>query len=78
MKKMSLLLLASFAFTVTVSAQGGGFQRRTVEERVATIHAKMDSAFKLDATKLAEVGSSPVFFDCHIQLINPSHYFTWI
>ena len=26
-----------------------------VEERVATIHAKMDSAFKLDATKLAEV-----------------------
>ena len=55
MKKISLLLLASFAVAVTVSAQGGGFQRRTVEERVATIHAKMDSAFKLDATKLAEV-----------------------
>jgi hypothetical protein len=55
MKKMSLLLLASFALAVTVSAQGGGFQRRTVEERVASIHAKMDSAFKLDATKLAEV-----------------------
>jgi len=35
MKKMSLLLLASFAIAVTVSAQGGGFQRRTVEERVA-------------------------------------------
>ena len=31
MKKMSLLLLASFAIAVTVSAQGGGFQRRTVE-----------------------------------------------
>ena len=57
MKKMSLLLLASFAVAVTVSAQGGGggFQRRTVEERVATIHAKMDSAFKLEASKLAEV-----------------------
>lgn len=55
MKKMSLLLLASFAVAVTVSAQGGNFQRRTVEERVATIHAKMDSAFKLEATKLAEV-----------------------
>ena len=47
----------SFAVAVTVSAQGGGggFQRRTVEERVATIHAKMDSAFKLEASKLAEV-----------------------
>lgn len=55
MKKMSLLLLASFAMAVTVSAQGGGFQRRTVEERVATIHAKMDSAFKPDAAKLAEI-----------------------
>lgn len=55
MKKMFLMLLASFAVAVTVSAQGGGFQRRTVEERVATIHAKMDSAFKLEATKLAEV-----------------------
>ncbi len=54
MKKMSLMLLASFALAVTVSAQGG-FQRRTVEERVASVHAKMDSAFKLDATKLAEV-----------------------
>jgi hypothetical protein len=56
MKKMSLLLLASFTLAVTVSAQGGGgFQRRTVEERVAAIHAKMDSAFKPDATKMAEI-----------------------
>lgn len=57
MKKMSLLLLASFAVAVTVSAQGGGggFQRRTVAERVATIHDKMDSAFKLEASKMAEV-----------------------
>lgn len=56
MKKISLLLLACFALTVTSFAQpGGGFQRRTVEERVAIIHAKMDSAFKLDTAKAAEV-----------------------
>ena len=55
MKKMFLMLLTSFAVVITVSAQGGGFQRRTVEERVAIIHAKMDSAFKPDAAKLAEI-----------------------
>ena len=55
MKKMSLLLLAVVAFAGVYAQPGGGFQRRTVEERVASVHAKMDSAFKLDATKLAEV-----------------------
>ena len=55
MKKTSLLLLAVVAFAAAYAQPGGGFQRRTVEERVATIHAKMDSAFKLDAAKLAEV-----------------------
>ena len=55
MKKMSLLLLASFGLAVMASAQGGGFQRRTVPERVAIVHAKMDSAFKLDAAKAGEV-----------------------
>jgi Skp family chaperone for outer membrane proteins len=54
MKKMSLLLLAVVAFAAAY-AQPGGFQRRTVEERVAIIHAKMDSAFKPAAAKLAEI-----------------------
>lgn len=52
---MSLLLLAMVAFAVAYTQPGNGFQRRTVEERVATVHAKMDSAFKLDAAKVAEV-----------------------
>lgn len=56
MKKIALLLVAVVAF-VASQAQGGGFPRRTVEERVAIVHAKMDSAFKLDAAKAAEVDS---------------------
>lgn len=55
MKKMSLFLLAVVAFAAAYAQPGGGFQRRTVEERVAMVHAKMDSAFKLDAAKAAEV-----------------------
>src|SRR5690349_13044820 len=59
MKKMYLLLVAFFAITISALAQpgGGGFQRRTVEERVAMIHAKMDSAFKLETAKAAAVDS---------------------
>jgi hypothetical protein len=55
MKKMSLMLVAVVAFAATYAQPGGGFQRRTVEERVAMVHAKMDSAFKLEASKAAEV-----------------------
>lgn len=55
MKKMFLLLVVAFAMATTVNAQPG--QRRTVEERVATIHAKLDSAFKLEATVAANVDS---------------------
>ena len=55
MKKMFLMLVALVAFSVVYAQPGGGFQRRTVEERVAMVHAKMDSAFKLSATKAAEV-----------------------
>ena len=53
MKKIFLVAMVSFAIGLTASAQGGGFNRRTPEERAATIHQKIDSAFKLDATKLA-------------------------
>ncbi len=56
MKKTILFLAILFAGSVAVNAQGG-FQRRTVEERVASAHQKLDSAFKLDQTKLAEADS---------------------
>ena len=57
MKKILLLLPLLFAGMMVVNAQGG-FQRRTVEERVKMVHAKIDSAFKLDAGKLAQVDSA--------------------
>ena len=57
MKKQ--LLAADIAlFSITaVNAQdnNGNFQRRTPEERVQAVHAKLDSAFKLDADKLKQV-----------------------
>jgi hypothetical protein len=56
MKKMILFLVILFAGTIVVNAQGG-FQRRTVEERVAIAHNKIDSAFKLDQTKLSQTDS---------------------
>ena len=54
---MILFLTILFTGTVAVNAQGGGFQRRTVEERVQAVHQKLDSAFKLDQTKLAQSDS---------------------
>ena len=59
MKKRFLLFIGILlTCAIGVNAQGGGnFQRRTVEERVQTIHQKMDSAFKLDAKKLAQADS---------------------
>ena len=59
MKKIFLLLMASVALSVITYAQpGGGFQRRTPEERTATIHAKLDSAFKLESSKLAMIDTA--------------------
>lgn len=59
MKKMYWMLLASFAIAVTVSAQGGGgFQRLTPEQRAAAIHQKLDSAFKIEASKLATLDTA--------------------
>lgn len=59
MKKMSFILLASFVFAVTGSAQGGGgFQRQTPEQRVAAIHQKLDSAFKMEPSKLKILDSA--------------------
>lgn len=58
MKKQVLLLAAAAIFGTTAMAQGGGnFQRRTPEERLKPIHEKIDSAFKLEAAKMAQVDS---------------------
>jgi hypothetical protein len=59
-KRFLLFAVILFTGTIAVNAQGGGggnFPRRTVEERVQTIHQKMDSAFKLDKAKLTQVDS---------------------
>jgi len=59
-KRFILFAVILLAGTVAVNAQGGGggnFPRRTVEERIQTIHQKMDSAFKLDKAKLTQVDS---------------------
>jgi len=59
MKKISLLLLVSFAITATVNAQpGGGMNRMTPEERAARIHQKLDSAFKLPVADLAKIDTA--------------------
>ncbi|MFN8250345.1 MAG: hypothetical protein U0V75_00590 [Ferruginibacter sp.] len=58
MKKQVLLLAAAATFSIAAMAQGGGnFQRRTPEERLKPIHEKIDSAFKLEPAKLAQVDS---------------------
>ena len=61
MKKRLLVLLAFVLGTATFAlAQGGGggFQRRSPEERTAAIHAKLDSAFKLEAKTLTNLDSA--------------------
>jgi len=59
MKKMSFMLVASFVLAATVSAQpGGGFQRQTPEQRVAASHQKLDSALKIEPSKLAILDSA--------------------
>jgi periplasmic protein CpxP/Spy len=66
MKKQILLALLSFAIaTTTVNAQGGGGQRRTPEERLKVVHEKIDSAFKLDADKMAKIDA--IFLESYKQ-----------
>lgn len=55
-KKFLLFTVMLLAGAMAVNAQGGG-QRRTIEERIQTVHQKIDSAFKLDAAKLTQVDS---------------------
>jgi hypothetical protein len=56
MKKQIVAAAVLGLFSITaVNAQGGGFQRKTPEERVQVIHQKLDSAFKLDGEKMKQV-----------------------
>jgi len=57
MKKQFVLMAVAALVSITAANAQGGFQRRTVEERVKSVHEKMDSAFKLDAAKLTQVDS---------------------
>lgn len=52
--KTGFLLGLMISSVLMANAQGGG-PRRTVEERVQIIHAKIDSAFKLDAEKQTKI-----------------------
>ena len=60
MKKTFAILLAFAGSVMTLSAQpgGGGGFRRTPEERVANVHAKLDSAFKLPAATFTVLDSA--------------------
>jgi len=55
--KHALLAVVLMSAALFAQAQAGG-QRRTVEERVKMVHEKIDSAFKLDADKLAKVDAA--------------------
>ena len=55
--KKQLVVIAVTLFAIMGSVNAQGFQRRTVEERVASVHGKLDSAFKPDATKMVAIDS---------------------
>lgn len=57
MNKKSTWLIIFLVFGGIAANAQGGFQRRTVEERVQIIQQKLDSAFKLDKAKLADADS---------------------
>lgn len=61
MKKQILFFVAIMVAGITVaSAQGGpgGGRGMNIEDQVARVHAKLDSAFKLDAAKLTQADSA--------------------
>ncbi len=57
MKKQFVLMAIAACVSFTAVNAQGGFQRRTVEERVKSVHEKLDSAFKLNAAKMVQVDS---------------------
>ena len=59
MKNLFVFSICMLAFSVAAMAQPQmNMQRRTPAERAAVIHAKLDSAFKLEPTKLAMVDTA--------------------
>lgn len=56
MKKITIALVLLLTAGIVSSYAQGGF-RRTVEEKVKTVHDKMDSAFKLNPDILTRVDS---------------------
>ena len=59
---LAVILLAGTASTFAQGGGGGGFQMPTPEERVKRVHAKADSAFKLDEAKIKEVDAAYLEF----------------
>ena len=58
MKTRIVLMISFIILAVTAANAQGGFQRRTVEERLQLINQKLDSAFKLDKAKLTDADSA--------------------
>ncbi|MBL7733374.1 MAG: hypothetical protein JNM88_19560 [Chitinophagaceae bacterium] len=58
MKRILAMLVAVFSLTLAASAQPGGMNRMTPEERAARIHQKLDSAFKLPAADLQKIDTA--------------------
>lgn len=58
MKRLVLSIAIVFVAVAVQTQPGNGFTRRTPEERAARIHQKLDSAFKLDASKLATLDTA--------------------
>ncbi len=65
MNKKMIAMIAAFVFTIGAFAQEGrgqgrgfGGQRKTMEERIAEVHAKFDSTFHFAADKQAKVDSA--------------------
>ncbi len=58
MKRLVLSIAIVFVAVAVQAQPGNGFTRRTPEERAARIHQKLDSAFKLDASKLATLDTA--------------------
>lgn len=59
--KQKVFLTAGLFFCLvmySIAQPGGGFQRQTAEQRVAALHQKLDSAFKLAPEKLATLDSA--------------------
>ena len=57
MKTKITVMISAFILCAVIANAQGGFQHRTVEERVQIAQQKFDSAFKLDKPKLSDVDS---------------------